>query len=163
MADSKKRKRSLDDIKPRKKKKETKTLKDHASEKKETKTLYHHTTREAARQILKTGQIKESTDREKDAAYGPGTYLTGLGPGRSRSEIARNNFDGYKNRLADQKMKEGKTEVAIAVDVPKNQFFKAKSDRNIYVAKGDVSIEDKNPSVYVRDKSGKARLYKPKK
>ncbi|XP_021340041.1 uncharacterized protein LOC110441257 [Mizuhopecten yessoensis] len=134
-----------------------------ADKKKETMTLYHYTSKKDARKIKESGYIKKSTDTQNDATYGPGTYLTSLGPEKSRSEIARNNYDGSNNRLADQKMKEGKTEVAIAVDVPKSQFVKVDSDRNVYKTEDNVTITDKNPRFFVRDESGKAKEYKPKK
>ncbi|XP_069126616.1 uncharacterized protein [Argopecten irradians] len=130
--------------------------------KKDTKTLYHHTTREGAAQILKSGYIKQSTDTKNDAAYGVGTYFTSHGPDKSQRDIARNNYDGYRNQHADQMLKSGKTDAIIAVDLPTKDVTKAPSDRDIYVSKGDTTIADKNPRVYVRDKDGKAVQYKQK-
>ncbi|XP_033729286.1 uncharacterized protein LOC117318406 [Pecten maximus] len=126
------------------------------------KTYYRHTTKDGAAKILQSGYIKQSTDTKTDAAYGPGTHLTRMGPDKSQSDIAKNNYDGVNNRFADIMMKEGQTDVAIAIDLPSTKVTKANSDRDMYVSPGDVTIKDKNPRVYVRDKDGKAQEFKPK-
>ncbi|OWF41396.1 uncharacterized protein LOC110462542 [Mizuhopecten yessoensis] len=134
-----------------------------ADNKEETIRVYHHTNKEGAEGILQSGYIAPSTDTTTDARYGPGAYMTSYGPEKSQDEIARNNYDGYQDTLANQMVKAGKTDAIIAIDIPKSQVTKADSDRDIYVAEGNVTLADKNPSVYVRDKSGKANVYKPKK
>ncbi|XP_033729281.1 uncharacterized protein LOC117318403 isoform X1 [Pecten maximus] len=127
------------------------------------KTYYHHTTKDGAAQILQSGYIKQSTDTKTDAAYGPGTYLTRMGPDKSQSDIAKNNYDGLNNQFADKMLRDGKTDVTIAIDLPSTKVTKAESDRDIYVSPGDVTIEDKNPRVYVRGDDGKAQEFKPKR
>ncbi|XP_033729287.1 uncharacterized protein LOC117318407 [Pecten maximus] len=125
------------------------------------KTYYHHTTKDGAAQIIQSGYIKQSTDTKTDAAYGPGTYLTRMGPDKSQIDIARNNYDGC-DQFADEMLRAGKTDVTIAIDLASNQVTRAKSDRDIHVSPGDVTIKDKNPRVYVRGEDGKARKYKLK-
>ncbi|XP_033738507.1 uncharacterized protein LOC117326032 [Pecten maximus] len=126
------------------------------------KTYYHHTTKDGAAKILQSGYIKQSTDTKTDAKHGPGTYLTRMGPDKSQKDIAKNNYDGLNNQFADKMLRDGKTDVTIAIDLPSTKVTRAKSPRDIYVSPGDVTINDKNPRVYVRDKDGKAREFKPK-
>ncbi|XP_021360453.1 uncharacterized protein LOC110454948 [Mizuhopecten yessoensis] len=124
-----------------------------------TLRLFHHTTKYGAKGILKSGCIKASPVKKIDAVYG--VYMTRLGPEKNQEEIAWNNYNDKPIGIANKMLKAGKTDAIIAIDIPKRQCNKIESDRDIYVVSGNVTIADKNPKIYFRDKDGKAEEYKP--
>lgn len=74
---------------------------------------YHYTDCKSMEAIKSSGCIKQSTDTERDAAYGKGAYLNGLHPSdTTKEEVAVNN---YTSSLASQKIQEGKVDSCIAV------------------------------------------------
>ncbi|XP_060601428.1 uncharacterized protein LOC132754756 [Ruditapes philippinarum] len=124
-------------------------------------TYYHHTDRDSARKILQSGYIKQSDPKQGDAAFGPGTYLTKNGPDKSRSEVARNNYDGITKQFYESKIKEGKVDVAIEVKVPKGTVQPCPaSGRDVHLYKGDLKLSDvKEVNVHVRGNDGKVQKY----
>ncbi|OWF36817.1 hypothetical protein KP79_PYT02818 [Mizuhopecten yessoensis] len=90
---------------------------------------------------------------EIDAKYGQGVYMTSYGPEKSQYQIALNN---YGDGLAEQMLQAGKTDAIIAIDIPISQFSKVNSDRDIYIAYGNVTLADKKYSFYIRDVYGNA-------
>ena len=118
-------------------------------------TLYHHTDEASARKILKSGKIRKSEQKSAndDAVHGDGTYLTAIGPGASRSKVARNNYDGT-NRY--WKSKQDKTDVAIEVKVPRSKVTDHSDDqRSVFKYEGDVNLKDaRDMKVHIRGNDG---------
>ena len=56
--------------------------------------LYHYTNEKAARSIQRSGILKQSTDSERDAAFGNGVYLTSIRPGLKF--IEQMDLSGYR-------------------------------------------------------------------
>ncbi|XP_069126638.1 uncharacterized protein [Argopecten irradians] len=127
----------------------------------EIKTYFHHTTLDGLSKILQSGYIKQSTITTNDAVYGAGTYLTSYGPEKSQWDVAINNYDGCKNKFAEQMLKSGKTDAIIAVDLPTSSVTKPDPYRDIYVYPEDIIIAGKNPRFYVRNKDGTATEISP--
>ncbi|XP_063412501.1 uncharacterized protein LOC134695219 [Mytilus trossulus] len=101
-------------------------------------TVYHHTSKAGARAILKSGRIKQSDNRKGDARYGKGTYVTRMGPQRSKDKIAQNNYDGATNYWEQQKDK-GKTDVALEIKMSKHRVTSINATRrDIHKVKGDI-------------------------
>jgi hypothetical protein len=115
--------------------------------------------------ILQSGRIKQSHPRQGDAAFGPGTYLTKNGPEKSRSEVARNNYDGMTKQFYTSKIQEGKTDVAIEVKVKKDRVKPCSAgDRDVHLYQGDLKLSDaKEVNVHVRGRDGKVHKYTHKK
>ncbi|KAH3869200.1 hypothetical protein DPMN_032361 [Dreissena polymorpha] len=106
--------------------------------------------------ILKTGHIKQSTDTQNDAVFGPGTYLTKIGPYASKEEVAKNNYDG---RQAFWESKLGKTDVVLEIETTAKKYH---GDRDVYKHDGDIPRNDIK-KVYIRDEKAKngVLIFKP--
>ena len=59
---------------------------------------YHYTNQKGATAIGISRKIKMSRRRHNDAMHGEGVYFTTLGPKNDKTMLARNNWDGGKNR-----------------------------------------------------------------
>ena len=106
--------------------------------------MYHYTDKDSARKILKSGVIKQSdpTGPNQDAVAGKGVYCTKIKPGKiSVQKVAENNYDDGTS-LPQQKMKDGKFDVALKLKVPTHKVTKAVEDRNVYVHPGDISTSN---------------------
>jgi len=56
--------------------------------------LYHYTDRTGIEGMLRTKQLKSSTNTSRDARYGVGAYFTELGPKSDTKWLITNNWDG---------------------------------------------------------------------
>ena len=104
--------------------------------------MYHYTDRKSAKSILQTGVLKQSNidGPADDARYGEGVYVTKMGPNEhSMKSIAENNWDDGK--LPQQKIKEGKMDVAFKLELPSKSVSKPQSKRDIYINHGDIKKE----------------------
>lgn len=101
-------------------------------------TVYHHTSKAGARAILKSGRIKQSDSRKGDARFGKGTYVTKMGPHRSKDKTAMNNYNGATNYWEHHR-DQGKTDVALEIKMPRNKIKSIKATRrDVYKVKGDI-------------------------
>lgn len=115
-------------------------------------TLFHFTDEDSANKIVEDGVILQSKTGHgmRDAAFGEGVYATSLHPNEHTvSQIANNNWDD--GTLPQQKIEQGKMDVALQFQVTDKRVTKADSDRSVYVVEGDVPAS-KIRDVYVRDK-----------
>lgn len=128
--------------------------------KKKLVRLYHYTNKDGIKGIASSGEIAASTDTKNDAAYGPGTYATKHGPENSKSQIAKNNYDG----LWTQQESSGKVDHCVEFKVSVSKVEQAPvKDRDVWVHKGPVKLhEAEDVKFHVRQDDGKIKTYVPK-
>lgn len=126
-----------------------------------TKEYYHFTDKKGAVGIEKSGKIKESEAGGPDSTFGKAVYVTSMKPNEHSVEnIANNNWDDA--RLPQQKIKEGKMDVAIKLELPDSAVSKADTKRNVFCHRGDVPTS-RVKEVWVKDKSGNYKQIKKQK
>lgn len=114
-------------------------------------TVYHHTSKAGAKAILKSGRIKQSDSGKGDAVFGNGTYVTRMGPQKSKDEIAKNNYDGATKYWEDHR-DQGKADVALEIKLPRNKITSVKaSGRDVCKGQGDIHVSSIH-KVHIRDK-----------
>lgn len=123
--------------------------------------LYHYTNSDGIRGIATSGQIGESTDTKKDAAFGRGAYATTQGPHNSKADIAKNNYDGRRNQWSKMES-QGKVDHCVEFTVPRSNVDRAPiKDRDVYVHQGPVDLKKdaKDVKFHVRQSDGKFKTY----
>lgn len=120
-------------------------------------TYYHHTDRESMKKILESGKILKSEKKNGDAVGGDGTYLTKMGPSHSKEKIAKNNYDGATARFYEDKVKTGKTDVAIEFKMAKGTVHDHSKDlkRDVHRYPDNVDLKKVTDlKVHVRGDKG---------
>lgn len=102
------------------------------------KHLYHYTTNDSLDKISKSGSIRKSTT----GLGGPGTYLTTKPPRCKSSSIAMNNYG--RETAADLERTQGFIRVDADKVKGKTNISRKAGGRNVWIAKGDVSLQGKN-------------------
>lgn len=114
-------------------------------------TVFHHTSEEAVDAIYKSGHIKQSDTENGDAVFGQGVYANKMGPECSRTNIAKNNYDGNTSFVQDQ-IGQGKVNAAIEIQYNRDEVIKVDADgRDVYKIENDISVS-KIVKVHYRDK-----------
>lgn len=113
-------------------------------------TLYHYTDANGLEGIAKNNVIRQSVGANKndDAVFGDGAYLTSKPPEIGKFAVAENNWDDSK-RMTENAIKQGKVDYYVEVTVDKDQVTKCvDGNRDVYKYDGDLRIKpDMNPGI----------------
>ena len=78
-------------------------------------------------------------------------YVTRIPPETDTKTILENNYDDYLPRV--WKEYSNRTDYVVEVNMPKDDFEKAPSDRDIYLHRhGDLKLTEENHKIYKRNR-----------
>lgn len=102
--------------------------------------IYHYTSEEAVKKIKESGHIKQSNTKNGDAVFGTGVYGNKMGPECSKTDIAKNNYDGSSSFAQDQ-IKQGKVDAAIEIECKRSDVIKVDANgRDVYKIEKDIPV-----------------------
>ncbi|CAH3167644.1 unnamed protein product [Porites evermanni] len=119
------------------------------------KTLYHYTDEAGAAGIKKSKVIKGSTDKTpiQNRRHGCGVYFTSIDPSNDPKTILLNNYDDRGFVINSQRLW-AKIDWVIEVKMQMNNIEKVyDSNRDVYLYKGDVHLNNYQHSIYKNPKT----------
>ncbi|XP_068730487.1 uncharacterized protein [Montipora capricornis] len=100
---------------------------------------YHYTNEAGAKAIGKSKKILEYRGHNH-AVFGPGVYLTKIGPENGPLYVLINNYDDFMSMVL---AKADRADYVIAIKLPPGKVKKCDDDgRDVYLYKGDLYLKD---------------------